>query len=69
MSIFISLTYKHPDDKQALKLENDYRAAMKEYLKYNTYRDAKLLFINTAVEVMKEIQNNNNLNNSSLKGK
>jgi hypothetical protein len=56
MSIFLSLTYKNPDDKEAIKIEKDYRAAMKDFLRYSSYRDAKILFVKTAIEVMTELQ-------------
>ncbi|MGA2143163.1 MAG: hypothetical protein ABSG94_12190 [Brevinematales bacterium] len=56
MSIFLSLTYKNPDGKEAVKIEKDYKAAMKDFLRYSSYRDAKILFINTAIEVMTELQ-------------
>ena len=55
MSIFLSLTYKHPEDKEAIQLEKDYKAAMNEFLKFNSYRDGKFLFIKTAMAVMKGI--------------
>jgi|GEM_PF-4295897 len=45
MSIFLSLTYKNPDGKEAVKIEKDYKAAMKDFLRYSSYRDAKILFI------------------------
>ena len=56
MSIFLSLTYKNPDDKEAIKIEKDYRGAMKDFLRYSSYKDAKILFIKTAIEVMTELR-------------
>jgi|GEM_PF-3059464 hypothetical protein len=56
MSIFLSLTYKHPDDAEAIKIEKEYKAVMKDFLKFMSYRDAKRLFINTAIEAMKDLQ-------------
>ncbi len=58
MSIFLSLTYKNSGDKEAAKIEKDYRIAMKDFLKFSPYRDAKVLFINTAIDVMKKINLN-----------
>ncbi len=56
MSIFLSLTYKHPEDTEAVKIEKEYKAVMKDFLKFMSYRDAKKLFIKTAIEAMKDIQ-------------
>ncbi len=56
MSIFLSLTYKHPDDREARQIEKDYRAVMKDLLKFTSYREAKTLFIKTAIGVMKGLQ-------------
>lgn len=56
MSIFLSLTYKHPEDAEAVKIEKEYKAVMKDFLKFMSYRDAKRLFINTAIEAMKDLQ-------------
>jgi hypothetical protein len=59
MSIFLSLTYKHPEDAEAVKIEKEYKAVMKDFLKFMSYRDAKRLFIKTAIETMKDIQAKN----------
>jgi hypothetical protein len=56
MSIFLSLTYKHPEDAEAVKIEKEYKAVMKDFLKFMSYRDAKRLFINTAIDAMKDLQ-------------
>jgi hypothetical protein len=59
MSIFLSLTYKHPEDAEAIKIEKEYKAVMKDFLKFMSYRDAKKLFIKTAIKAMKALQAKN----------
>jgi hypothetical protein len=56
MSIFLSLTYKHPEDKEAKQIEKDYRAVMKDFLKFSSYREAKTLFIKTAMKAMNDLK-------------
>jgi hypothetical protein len=56
MSIFLSLTYKHPNDREAKQIEKDYRAVMKDFLKFSSYREAKTLFIKTAMKAMNELK-------------